>query len=121
MICPKTGRGGEYPQVYIMWIIGYNYAHSQFGILPTEKYSMHSSQLKDKELVQSMDYEMWRVIKARDLDHVRTLEKVEQWPLAYQPGTKTRYFRDYLLIPSETASKAGGSNTLDPSVLPASP
>ncbi len=90
-------------------------------ILPAENDSMHRSQVKVKELVGSMDYEMWRVIKTPDLGHVRELEKVEEWPLAFQPGTKTRYFRDYLLIPSETASKAGGSNTLDPSVLPPLP
>lgn len=87
-------------------------------ILPTENDSMHRSQVKIKELIGSMDYEMWRVIKTRDLNHVKSLEKVEEWPLAFQPGTKTRYFRDYLLIPSENS---GGSNTVDPSVLPASP
>ncbi len=90
-------------------------------ILPAENDSMNISQVKVKELVESMDYEMWRVIKTADLGHVSELVKVKEWPLAYLPGTRTRYFRDYLLIPSERVSEADGHNILDPSALPALP
>jgi len=74
-------------------------------ILPFENDTMFSSQVELKELMDSKQYEMYRVIKNKNLDHVEALEKVEKWPLAFQPGSRTRYYRDYLFIPEENAGR----------------
>jgi FkbM family methyltransferase len=74
-------------------------------ILPSENDTMFNSQVELKKLMDSKKYKMYRVIKNINLDHVEALEIVEKWPLIYQPGSRTRYDRDYLFIPEENVSR----------------